>query len=270
MTLRIMIFAASAILLSSPAWASTSSCVNQNNSPNGCSTINNQFVNFVGLVTDLSFQNTNVFAYQQRENRPCIYDNSSCNNPTTFPATLLSGDATKDNILSPTYTVQQLLNILTVPTFFVGIDVNSTGTHGTETLVRFDMLVNGVVRFSLPAGSYPMLAGNNPGNGYSDDLIRGFSLAGLNSTDVIQFVMSEHFDVAGREQFFLIGEVPEPATFWLDGGPFRPLGPLPPGLENPPPTLFSAGPLLPVRASGWDFVFWQHKGFLFASPPRQK
>jgi hypothetical protein len=66
--------------------------------------------------------------------------------------------------------------------------------------------------------------GNNPGNGYSDDLIKGFSLAGLNSTDVVQFVMSEHFDVAGREQFFLIGDVPEPATFWLMGGALALLG----------------------------------------------
>jgi len=180
-------------------------------------------VNIFTTPTDLGFQNTNVFAYQQTANSPCIYDNSSCNNGG-FPTVLLSGDANKNNVFSQEYTVQTLLEILHVPTFFVGIDVNSTGSHGTETLVRFDMLVNNVLAFSLPAGSYPMLVGNNPGNGYSDNLITGFTLAGLNSTDVIQFVMSEHFDVGGREQFFLIGDVPEPATFWLMGGALALLG----------------------------------------------
>jgi len=221
--LRAAFLAVSAFLLGSSAWASTSQCANQTDSSGGCSTTAQQFVNIFTVATDLSFQNTNVFAYQQTANSPCIYDNSSCNN-NGFPTVLLTGDANKDNVLSQQYTVQTLLDILKVPTFFVGVDVNSTGTHGTETLVQFDMLVNNVLAFSLPAGSYPLLVGNNPGNGYSDDLIKGFTLAGLNSTDIIQFVMSEHFDVGGREQFFLIADAPEPATFWLMGGALALLG----------------------------------------------
>jgi hypothetical protein len=220
--LRIAFLAVSAFLLSSSAWASTSNCSNQTDSTDGCSTTTQQFVN-IFTVGNLGFQNTNVFAYQQTANSPCIYDNSSCNN-AGFPSVLLSGDANKDNVFSQEYTAQTLLDVLKVPAFFVGVDVNSTGDHGTETLTRFDMFVNGVLAFSLPAGSYPMLVGNNPGNGYSDNLITGFSLAGLNSTDIVQFVMSEHFDVGGREQFFLIADVPEPATFWLMGGALALLG----------------------------------------------
>lgn len=222
MPLRVAILAVFAVLLSSSAWASTASC-STGTSSTGCSTTTSQFINVNGLATDLIFENANVFAYQQTLNSPCIYDNSSCNNGT-FPSVLLTGDANKDDVPSATYTVQQLTDVLKVPNFFVGIDVNSTGSHGTETLVRFDMFVNGVLKYSLPVGSYALLVGNNPGNGYSDDLIKGFSLAGLNSTDVVQFVMSEHFDVAGREQFFLIGDVPEPATFWLMGGALALLG----------------------------------------------
>jgi len=218
---RIALLVVSAFLLGSSAWAATSSCTSQSNSTDGCATTTSQFVNIA--VSGLAFQNANVFAYQQTANSPCIYDNSSCNNGG-FPTVLLNGDANKDNVYSQTYSVQTLLDILKVPDFFVGIDVNSTGTHGTETLVRFDMFVNNVLAFSLPSGSYPMLVGNNPGNGYSDNLIRGLSLAGLNSTDMVQFVMSEHNDVGGREQFFLIADAPEPATFWLMGGALALLG----------------------------------------------
>jgi len=229
-----IIFAASAFILSSSAWASTSSCPDQNKNQNqnqtteGCNTTSALFSNTPLVATDLIFQNTNVFAYQQTANSPCIYDNSSCNNGG-FPTIVLNGDTNKDNVVSQNYTVQQLLNVLTVPQFFVGIDVNSTGDHGSETLVRFDMLVNRndgngfVLTYTLP-GSNALLVGNNPGNGYSDDLIKGFSLVGLNSTDVVQFIMSEHFDVAGREQFFLIGNVPEPATIWLMGSALALLG----------------------------------------------
>jgi hypothetical protein len=220
---RILMIAVSAFFLSSSAWASTSNCSKQSDSTDGCSTTTQQFVNIFTTPAALGFQNTNVFAYQQTANSPCIYDNSSCNNGG-FPTVLLSGDANKNNVFSQQYTVQALLDILKVPDFFVGIDVNSTGTHGTETLVRFDMLVNNVLAFSLPAGSYPMLVGNNPGNGYSDNLITGLSFRGIDSTAIIQFVMSENFDVGGREQFFLIADAPEPATFWLMGGALALLG----------------------------------------------
>lgn len=224
---RMMMLVLVAFLLTATAWASNSNCSDPSNSTDGCVTTNTQFLNIL-TPTNLGFQNVNVFAYQQTANSPCIYDNSSCNNGG-FPTVLLNGDANKDNVVSQNYTVQQLMDVLTVPQFFVGVDVNSTGSHGTETLVRFDMLVNRndgngfVLVYTLP-GSNALLVGNNPGNGYSDDLITGFSLAGFNSTDVVQFIMSEHFDVGGREQFFLIADVPEPGTFWLMGGALALLG----------------------------------------------
>jgi len=226
MRLSWLALAVFAFLVSSPAWATPSSCQDQNkNSSDGCTIVNSQFSNVL-IPTNLIFENTNVFAYQQTANSPCIYDNSSCNNGG-FPTVLLNGDTNKDNVVSQQYTVAQLLAVLTVPQFFVGIDVNTTGGHGTETLEKFDMLVNGSVTYPLGGSNdlgLALLVGNNPGNGYSDDLIRGFNLAGLNSTDIVTFIMSEHGDVGGREQFFLIANVPEPGTLGLMGGALAMLG----------------------------------------------
>jgi hypothetical protein len=224
--LRALVMALFSVLAASSAWASSSSCPNQNNNSNGCSTINSQFANFTSPSGDLTYVDTNVFAYQQTTNSPCIYDNASCNNGS-FPTVLLSGATDKDNVVSANYTVGQIQTVLNAPNFIVGIDVNDQGTKGQQQLVRFDMYVNDTLKYSLfgpNGGSVFLLDGNNPGNGYSDDLITGFSLAGLNSADKITFVMSEHGDVAGREQFFLIGDVPEPATFSLMGGALALLG----------------------------------------------
>ena len=237
--LPLLVWMVFAFLAATPVWASSSSCSGQSSS-NGCSTINNQFnnVNTFSIAANLTYVDTNVFAYQQTSNSPCIYDNASCNNGS-FPTVLLSGDTNKDNVLSKEYTVAQIQTALNAPNFFVGIDVNDQGTKGQQLLERFDMYVNGTLTYSLGGGCDSVLAnsltcnanlgkflldGNNPGNGYSDDLITGFSLAGLNSTDKIQFVMTEHADVAGREQFFLIGDVPEPATFVLMGTALALLG----------------------------------------------
>src|SRR5438034_1172477 len=52
MTLRIVTLAVSAFLLSSSAWASTSSCASQVDSTNGCPTTNSQFVNVFNAVGD--------------------------------------------------------------------------------------------------------------------------------------------------------------------------------------------------------------------------
>src|SRR6476469_7943414 len=144
MKFQMLVLAIFTIVGASSAWASSSSCPNQNSSSNGCSTINSQFANFTSPSGNLTYVNTNVFAYQQTANSPCIYDNASCNNGT-FPTVLLSGATNKDNVPSQTYSVSQLLDVLKVPTFFVGIDVNSTGRHATETLERFDMYVNGTL-----------------------------------------------------------------------------------------------------------------------------
>src|SRR5260221_9604154 len=55
MTPRTAILAVSAFLLSSSAWASTSSCPNQTDSTQGCSTTNNQFVNIFTIGDTLSY-----------------------------------------------------------------------------------------------------------------------------------------------------------------------------------------------------------------------
>jgi len=238
MKFQMLVLAIFTILGASSAWASSSSCPNQNSSSNGCSTINSQFANFTSPSGNLTYVDTNVFAYQQTTNSPCIYDNESCNNGT-FPAILLTGATDKDNVVSPEYTVAQIQTVLNAPSFFVGIDVNDQGTKGQQQLARFDMYVNNTLKYTLfgdcnttlsaslscvSCNSVLLVTGNNPGNGYSDDLLTGFSLVGLNPDDKITFVMSEHGDVAGREQFFLISAAPEPATFGLMGGALALLG----------------------------------------------
>lgn len=183
------------------------------------------FASTAGAVTSLTLSNPGETIYQQTFNNPCVIGDNSCNNPTGFGYTLLpsgGGGQTYDTV-SPTYTYAQISGIVGTGTFLMGFDINSTTKPiATETLDLFAMLVNGVVVASYdPASPGTALQIPNNGNGFSDALIKGFSLAGLGAGDTISFHTIINNATDGREEFFLINgdptKAPEPASLALLG-----------------------------------------------------
>src|ERR1051325_527762 len=95
-----------------------------------------------GAVTSLTLENPGLQSYQQTQNSPCIIGDNSCNDPTGWTHTTepSGGTPITYDLLSPIYTVQQILNAITTRTFQVGIDVNSTTKPpATEELDLFTM-----------------------------------------------------------------------------------------------------------------------------------
>ena len=170
-------------------------------------------------VTDV----TVLHQYQQTTNSPCVFDNSSCNQPAGFPAALLPV-ASSYNQDSLTYTVGQIRAIVG-DSFFVGMDVNQTSTN--QTLSLFSMSIGGVLTDStniLTVGGMevPPTVGGGNGNGYADYILTGFtSLAGLDANTTVTFHVTMPVVNDGREQFFLlsnnVSNVPEPITVALTG-----------------------------------------------------
>ena len=160
---------------------------------------------------------------QQTENRPCIIGEPSCHNPDDFAFTLIDPQQQDGTLSSPTYTVAQIRELVGGDTFFVGLELNQAlgQNNGAYTLNQFSLSIDGVTAYSTIAPT--TLTPLSPGNGFSDALIAGFSLAGL--ADGQKLVFSTMFSGAtgGREQYFLSGgipdtaPVPEPATFLLVG-----------------------------------------------------
>lgn len=178
-------------------------------------------------VTALTLENPGLTVYQQTQNSPCIFGDPSCNNPAGFGNVVLpsGGGSTTYDETSVNYTVGQISAVVG-STFFVGIDVNTTTRPlATETLDYFAMLVNGVVQYQYdPASPGTQLFTNNNGNGYSDELLKGFSLAGFTATDTVTFRVIVNNATDGREQFFLINSnapptppvlVPEPSSITM-------------------------------------------------------
>jgi PEP-CTERM motif len=158
---------------------------------------------------------------QQIMNRPCVIGDPSCHNPDTFDYTLIGPQTTDATLNSPSYTVQQIRDLVG-DTFSVNLDLNQAAGQngGAYDLIQFTMSVNGVVAFSTssPTTIMPLAVGN----GYSDASIAGFRLAGLAPTDKIVFTTTFTGAGAGREQYFLGGTAspsatPEPASMILLG-----------------------------------------------------
>ncbi len=176
------------------------------------------------MAAPLTLDMTGTTTYQQQQNTPCVIGDPSCNNPSGFGSTTLTaGTGSYSNIGSPTYTVQQIRNIVG-DTFNVGIDVNTT-THplATEILDSFSLVINGVTAFLF--NTQTQLVNNNNGNGRSDALLMGFDLTSFLAGASAQFFTSYHGATDGREEFFLVSTtpttppapVPEPATLVLFG-----------------------------------------------------
>jgi hypothetical protein len=199
------------------------------------------FTSQANAVTILTLDNPSTVQYQQTVSSPCIFDNSSCSNPAGFSSTLIpTGPAGETyNLYAPAlvstpYTVGQIRDI--VGDFFsVGIDVNTANPDRVGDLLFASEQLDFFRMYSYVGGvetllfAYEVEAGTgNPltqlkylsnGNGFSDDVLNGFSLAGLGNTVGIRFQLGLTNASDGREQFFLIAanggpivEVPEPGT----------------------------------------------------------
>ena len=159
---------------------------------------------------------------QQIENHPCVIGDPSCSNPDSFAFTLIGSSMASGTLESPTYTVQELRDLIGGDVFSVGVDLNQAlgQNGGAYDLMQFTMSVNGTVFFSTSGTTTLMPI--SAGNGFSDAAIMGFDLSGLAPTDKIVFSTSFARATAGREQYFLqapasAAPVPEPASMLLLG-----------------------------------------------------
>jgi PEP-CTERM motif-containing protein len=159
---------------------------------------------------------------QQIDNHPCVIGDPSCSNPESFAFTLIGSSMASGTLESPTYTVQELRDLLGGDVFSVGVDLNQAmgQNGGAYDLKQFTMSVNGSVFFST--SGMTTLMPTSAGNGFSDAAIMGFDLSGFAPTDKIVFSTSFARATAGREQFFLqapasAAAVPEPASMILLG-----------------------------------------------------
>jgi PEP-CTERM motif-containing protein len=164
---------------------------------------------------------------QQIDNRPCVIGDPSCHNPASFPYTLIRPHTSDGTLASPTYTVDQIREIVGGDSFFVGLDLNQSMGHndGAYTLASFTMTVDGFVVYSTSGSNtlYPL----NPGNGYSDASLAHFDLTGFAGSQKVVFTTTFSGATAGREQYFLsaaspasgpdAAHAPEPATMILLG-----------------------------------------------------
>lgn len=179
-------------------------------------------------VTSLTLENPGGTTFQQTENSPCVIGDTSCAQPTGFGEGIIpSGPQAQYDVTSDNYTVLQIMNVIGgLRTFTIGLDVNTTTQPlATEKLDLFSMSVNGVVQALYdPTSPGTQLYTVNNGNGYSDELIKGFDLTGFLATDTVTFRAVVNDATDGREQFFIIGAntgtprgLPEPASIAVLG-----------------------------------------------------
>jgi len=158
----------------------------------------------------LTLQNPGGVTYQQTLNNPCVIGESSCTNPAGFgEGQIPNGNPSSYDVSSPTYSVLQITSIVGT-SFIVGIDVNTTTQPlATEQLDLFTMTVTSsggatTVYTYDPASPGTQLVTVNNGNGNSDELLTGFSLAGFAPTDTVVFRTIVNNATDAKEQFFLI------------------------------------------------------------------
>jgi PEP-CTERM motif len=156
----------------------------------------------------------------QIANRPCLIGDPSCTDALAF--TLIGPHMSSGTLSSPTYTVQEIRDLVGGDTFAVGLDLNQSAGHdnGAYDLVRFTLSVNGTIVFSTSGMTTVMPI--SQGNGYSDASITGFNLSGFAPTDRVVFTTTFDRALAGREQYFLQqplspSQSPEPASMILLG-----------------------------------------------------
>jgi len=158
---------------------------------------------------------------QQILNRPCVIGDPSCTKALAF--TLIGPQMSSGTLSSPTYTVQQIRDLVGGDTFAIGLDLNQAMGHngGAYDLMQFTLSVNGTVLFSTSGAN--SITPTHPGNGFSDASIVGFNLAGFAPTDKVVFTTTFAGATAGREQYFLAAApsvtspTPEPASMILLG-----------------------------------------------------
>jgi len=166
--------------------------------------------------------------YQQTVQSPCIFSNSSCQQPAGFTSTALdNGGAVSGYDASVSYLGSQITSIIGAGnSLLLGLDINQASGQPAQTLTSFTMAVNGNVVDTYTGSANNVPAGNN-GNGYADFLLSNFSSFAAGDTVTFHFVFNNAND--GTENVFLIGgpatsSVPEPTNSMLIGSGLAALG----------------------------------------------
>jgi len=175
-------------------------------------------------VTALVYDDT-LKDIQQTANRPCVIGSPSCTQ--ALPYTTVPGGPGDQNLQSPTYTVSQLVNVLSGNTSFnILIDVNQSGGDFTDaiSITKLEVWIAGVLQYALsPLPQNSPTSGSLNGNGFSDAGAKVVSLAGLAGTTEVFFRAAWTNQTDGQESFFLApvnsppSVIPEPASLLLLG-----------------------------------------------------